>query len=308
MTKEKQVYTMTNRKESSKDQSPSLLEILTPYWQDYQLLVHENNDVSMGRHEREMIFVVKKIRREIDSYFQDRGKHDVEIECCLKHFIFCAICSVAYNESSNDDDCDKTILQVAINSNAVSRVLSLSAAVLALDVVNINSCKEIISLCTKFASVDSSDAVRFFACQFIGNMVEQILNYESTTRSVSEYNEIMDIASQTLLPRFTDKAQLVRMAAIQAGTFFFKDDKTDPDILMAMLWSLQHDPSVANRQNSCKVIPLNLETIDYLLPRVRDVSSKVRCAALERLQEAFKLGLLDSQQAASIVVSGWTKR
>lgn len=306
----KPVYMMQKGKESSTEQSSSLLECLIPYWQDYQLRVNENVD-EIGRQEDETFVAVTKIRRALDLYLQDRENYEDEIESCLIHFFSCAICSVAYSQGCSDDDGDKTILQVAVNSNAISRVLLLSAAVVASDAVSIHSCKATLIHCAKFASVDSSDAVRFFSCQFIGNTVEQILLREihgSKTHGLSEYNEILDIASQTLLPRFTDKSQLVRMAAINAGSFFFKDEKTDPDILMAMLWSLQHDPSVANRQNACKVIPMNLETIDYLIPRVRDVNPKVRCAALERLQEAFELGLLDPQQAAAIVEFGWTKR
>jgi hypothetical protein len=148
-------------------------------------------------------------------------------------------------------------------------------------------------------------------CLFIGNLIQHIFQRDSrdtTTRAITEYNDILDLASQTLLPRFTDKSQQVRSAAIHAGSFFFLDDKTDPDILTAMLWSLQHDPSVANRQAACLDVPLNLATIDYVISRVRDVNAKVRCAALERLSTAFNSGILDSQQAVTVILAGWTDR
>jgi hypothetical protein len=240
------------------------------------------------------------------------------------------------------------------SKDSIEYVLQLTAAITASSTVfSLESCIKMVQYVEQIARTPTSETFRSVSCQWIGYLVHSIIiaqNQQRCTRSsiVSSndgnencdpiadddnnsnyditgsisYNDILDTASQALIPRFTDKSQIVRMAAIYAGANFFDSTSTatDPDILQAMIWTLQHDPSPINRLVSCTVIPTNLETIDYIITRIRDVKPKVRCAALRRLHTAFSpstpatsnssssLLQLEPSQAAACLMAGWTNR
>lgn len=143
--------------------------------------------------------------------------------------------------------------------------------------------------------------VRAAACRWIGFLVKALMKSSDNT------NDMMDEASQGLLPRFTDKAQSVRNAAIFAAQFFFSATIDDPDIRQALTWSLQHDPSVTNRFEALRSLPLTPQTMDVFVSRVADVKPKVRVLALQRLQQA-EPDIWTADDMATVLLMGWTNR
>ena len=267
-----------------------LFDVLAPHWEAHQSK-SERNQLSVETS-------VARIRKELDEYelqvglnamdlkgnsspFQDQLKNS------LLHFLDCTIASLVETENSSKD--------------AAEAILELTAAAAA---TNVGVCQAILERTIRLTETHI-DNIRAVACSTIGWIVHYILQQKSS----SGYNKLLDVASQALLPRFTDKAQSVRLAAILAGKKFFVDDATDPDLLQALLWCLQHDPSVANRVAAVESLPLTLETIDFVVQRVRDIKSKVRVATLRALREKCEdITLLDSIQCASIIEAGYTDR
>jgi len=182
-------------------------------------------------------------------------------------------------------------------ANAAMR-LAAAVAATALDVFD-----DVLSWTTK-ALESPNDTMRACLCTFLGYLVES-----ASAQSDDGFQGRFDVASQALLPRITDKSQAVRLSAIKAGGCFFCDSMTDPDILQAQLWSLQHDPSVANRVAAVESVPINLETIDFVIQRIRDEKQKVRVAALDTLRErCVNMDVLDSDHFTCIVQAGNTER
>jgi hypothetical protein len=261
------------------------------------------------------------------------------------------------NEDVDDNDDDdnmnnksKKTSKPTTSKHSIDKVVQLSAAITATQsITSLDSCTTMLQYVEQISRTPSSEMFRSISCQWIGYLVHSILHEQCNNRqrqsfpignlgecndnsinNSNNYNDILDMASQALIPRFTDKSQIVRMAAIYAGTNFFVEQKidatisttTDPDILQSMIWSLQHDPSPINRLVSCTVIPINLETIDYIITRIRDVKPKVRCAAIQRLYNTFSPSSshpsstmsiiqkiqLEPSQAAACVMAGWTNR
>jgi hypothetical protein len=134
--------------------------------------------------------------------------------------------------------------------------------------------------------------------------------------------EYLDNIQQALLPRFTDKAIAVRCAVVQACFTLSKIQSnplcTDPDLLQAVQWVVQHDPSPNNRMIAIQHVPINRTTIEYLIPRIRDTKVNVRIAAINALSKAVDRTVLDasdplafllpSRHMAEIVTAGYTDR
>ena len=157
------------------------------------------------------------------------------------------------------------------------------------------------------------ERVRSSACRCIGWTVKYL--FENDQMKKEDLEALLDTASQSLVPRFTDKAQSVRQAAIEASRFFFckfgqaQEEMDDPDIRQSLQWSLQHDPSVTNRVAALESLPVTLQTMDIVLTRVRDVKSKVRVAAVKALQDnVADLEKWEAEQCAELIESGWTDR
>ena len=130
----------------------------------------------------------------------------------------------------------------------------------------------------------SSENVRLVSCQFLGKCIPHYL-VKSNDDDHKNGTQILDQISQNLLPRFTDKLQSVRKEAIVAASKLLQDtDMDDPDVREALVWSIQHDPSIANRETAMQLLPLTPQTLDVCLSRVRDVHLKLRVAALQALQ------------------------
>lgn len=162
-------------------------------------------------------------------------------------------------------------------------------------------------------SVVLLERVRTMACRCIGLIVKYLFGGDLAK---ADLEALLDTSSQALVPRFTDKAQSVRNAAIEASRFFFsqstgkvEEDTDDPDIRQSLQWSLQHDPSVNNRVAALEALPVTLQTMDVILTRVRDVKPKVRVAAVQTLRTRIPdVREWEAEQCAELVESGWSDR
>jgi hypothetical protein len=270
-----------------------LLNVLRPLWEAHQNDFNEARSFTTEAR-------VTRIRKDLDEYERTAGVNCMssvgpatpfaqELSQILIEFLECSVASIVQAEGTSKD--------------AVEVLLELTAAV-ATDHVEV--CSALLERAIQLSETHL-DNVRSIACRTIGWIVHYILNQSKIPASA--YNDILDAASQALLPRFTDKSQSVRLASIQAGGQFFSADATDPDLLQALLWCLQHDPSVANRVAALESIPITLETIDFVVQRIRDVKVKVRVAALQVLRiKCSDLSLLEPIQCAAVVEAGYTER
>lgn len=267
-----------------------LFDVLALHWEAHQ-----------SKSERSPLSIearLRHIQKALDEYELQVGIDAMNLQGSsspfktqLKHsllrFLDCAFVSLVETDNSSKE--------------AAEALIELTSAVAA---TNADVCDEILERTTQFME-SHIDNIRASACSTVGWIVHYVFQQKHT----SDYNHVLDVASQALLPRFSDKAQSVRMAAIMAGKTFFEDDTTDPDLLQALLWCLQHDPSVANRVAAVESIPLTLETVDFVVQRVRDTKTKVRVAALRALREKCQdITLFDPVQCASVIEAGFTDR
>jgi len=109
----------------------------------------------------------------------------------------------------------------------------------------------------------------------------------------------------------------VRQAAIKCCKHFFASQKQqfreDAEerfgrVVAVMLWNTKHDPSFANRLTTLRSLPLNEETIEVILSRVRDVKDKVRVEALNVLMEKVDVNDLTDEQRSDVLRYGLTER
>jgi len=206
-----------------------------------------------------------------------------ELATILLQFVDCAIAT----DVSND------------TKDSIESILELAAAVAS---THVRVAEQILSRAVTFSQV-LLERVRAAACRLVGYLVQNLMMKHNKANA----EDLLDAASQALLPRFTDKSQSVRQAAIQASQYFFVGNVDDPDIRQALLWSLQHDPSVSNREAALQSLPVNAQTLDYILARIRDTKQKVRVQALQVLQ---KLPIEDwnAEEMAAVIETGYTDR
>lgn len=273
----------------------SVFEILRSHCEEHQESVGDDRSLSV---ERRAIKVVKEIQEHcLASQMQRVGLCSSEGEASFEKdiaqqlidFVECSLYSLLETDNESKD--------------AVRAVLELLAAVSVSDAL---VCAPVVERAVQLSDA-KLDSIRAAVCQFIGCVVGKIMSLPK--KRIPSFNNVLDQASQMLIPRMTDKSQSVRLAAIQSSVHFFSDDATDPDILQSLLWCMQHDTSVANRVAATECVPINLETIDYVIQRIRDTKSKVRVAALQAIRNKCKdLSLLDPAQCASLVQTGFTER
>lgn len=273
----------------------SVFEILRSHCEDHQ--ENRGDDRSLSVESR-----AAKIVAEIEEYglttqmqrvglnsSDEETTFEGEVAQLLIHFLECSLYSLVQTDNESKE--------------AVRAVLELLATVSACDSL---ICKPVVKRAVQLSET-KLDSIRAAVCQFIGWAVGKIMSLP--TKRITHFNDALDSASQMLLPRMTDKSQSVRLSAIKASVHFFTNDATDPDILQSLLWCMQHDPSVANRVAATECVPINLETIDYVIQRIRDTKSKVRVAALQSIRTKCKdLSLLDPTQCASLLQAGYTER
>lgn len=173
------------------------------------------------------------------------------------------------------------------------------------------------------------ERVRSQACKLLGLCVHFMNECETKTSNndndsflgssdqddASWKNKCKNAAQQALIVRLMDKSQAVRNEAILACQPFFVDNIDDTprgeenyDLLEALLWNINHDPSVANRMAALRSVPLTVATVDDVIARVRDVNVKVRVEALNVLSSKLATVSFTPEQYAELVRSGLTDR
>jgi condensin complex subunit 3 len=216
------------------------------------------------------------------------------------------------------------------NKDAVDRVLNLVVALslgLCLSSKS-NYCLQTILDRIELFSDCTSEKNRSQACVLLGCFACHI---ECVKDDVDWKNDCLAAIETMLLPRLTDKSQLARQRAIQAtgsmllasttkpsaGQEGHDDDDDDesittPTLLEPLLWSMWHDPSVANRIEAIRAVPIDsAETLNHVITRIRDVKEKVRVAAIEKIQEvpiAFYNTIMTEDHFCEIVKFGLTER
>ena len=172
------------------------------------------------------------------------------------------------------------------------------------------------------ASVAATDRIRLVACRMITACMKQLAQTAMTPPHddlLIQHQQLISL----LLPRFTDKAQSVRLAALQgaqaccdfaaaaaATATATTQSEVPQELTDAVLWNLHHDPSWTNRCQALQSLSLTLHTnqsIHHVIRRLRDVKPKVRVAALERLR-AVPIDKLTPDQCAEVVRAGFTDR
>ena len=184
-------------------------------------------------------------------------------------------------------------------------------------------CLPVLSHICKFAEC-SVDAVRVVAVRSLCTFAECLGSTSSIDPSLEERLIMLDTIQQALLPRFTDKSISVRCAVVQACfplafQLSNRDNplRTDPDILQALQWIVQHDPSPNNRITAIQHAPIDRSTMEYIIPRIRDTKVGARTAVIASISNAIPPAktsdepynfLLPSRHIADIVTAGYTDR
>jgi hypothetical protein len=139
-------------------------------------------------------------------------------------------------------------------------------------------------------------------------MLTQWFNFSLQAPAGAKDHDRLTALQQAILPRFTDKAVSVRAETVKISALAMS---SDPDLLTAGCFLLQHDPSANNRKLAAEQIPVTLQTAEYFVYRIRDVKNTVRIAALAALEDAAIRGddvVLDAAQLADIVLIGCSDR
>ena len=256
-----------------------------------RLLPHLNEVQTSSRPMEEL---VEPLRREMEAFGLEEGLENMALDnsssssnnndalAVLRHILHCSLSAIDANEYKQGSD----------------RLLELTAALAAksLPMAEALASDDVIPWSRR-----PNDTLRALACRWIGHLFAGLL------KTGSKSDDLLDRLSQALLPRFTDKSQAVRQAAIQAAGQALSDtSQDDPDLRQALSWSLQHDPSVTNRWWALQVLPIHGQTVDAVAARVRDLKPKVRIAALEALHGSF--AELTADDCADLVLAGWTER
>jgi hypothetical protein len=175
-----------------------------------------------------------------------------------------------------------------------------------------NQMGTILDLATQ-ASMASLERVRVMACRWLGSCAKQLVQQQHRRQTsktggsiTSSTTAMMTAIRNLILPRLTDKAQSVRLAALQACSRISNDDES---LTEAVLWNLHHDPSWANRCAALNSLSGHEHAIvvDHIIRRMRDVKTKVRLAAIAALHNVSMLDLT-ADQCAIMVRTGLTDR
>lgn len=71
---------------------------------------------------------------------------------------------------------------------------------------------------------------------------------------------------------------------------------------------MQHDPNAEVRQEACKTIAANRQTLPKLIDRCRDINDHVRLVAYESVSKKVKLTALDAKQRVRLLTYGLKDR
>lgn len=174
--------------------------------------------------------------------------------------------------------------------------------------------KAVLARSLQFTDV-AMERVRTYACKLLGLCVEAIVSISDNNETLSFLDhdrdedwklECLEAAKDGLLPRLTDKSQAVRNAAIFACGAF--GDAMHDETLQSLLWSLNHDPSPANRSAAIASVPCNSDSMDHLIERARDIKVKVRVDALNAIRTKMNVCDMTADHFCRLIHTGVTDR
>lgn len=224
----------------------------------------------------------------------DAGTLDEQMTSALITCIDCTLLSFDGSNSSSDGADDDDVSQVLDFITGIA-ALSTSGTVL-LQLVE----QRVIVACAA-----ALDRTRIFGCRLLRAIIKCSSSSDGTDDDDDD-DDMMEQCVAALLPRLTDKAQAVRLAAIHACGAF----PANESVQEALLWSLAHDPSVSSRCAALSSVHLSNsdiddDALDQVISRLRDVKSKVRVAAVEKLMRLDSVtSSLTPHQCATIVRAG----
>jgi len=222
----------------------------------------------------------------------------------------------------------------ANNKMAIRRVFGLiSALACSLLSKSDDAIRAVIDRAKTFSTV-LSEKLRSQACALLGclasHLVEFLKRCERKNLPIEEidrFKENQSMIEDILLPRLNDKSQSVRHNAIEAAGLLLgtgksaskvtlstetTEENSDLSLLEGLLWSMWHDPSVANRVEAIQAVPIDsAETLDHVIARIRDVKEKVRIAAINALRlkvDPRRQDIMTQEHFREIVRSGLTER
>ena len=270
-----------------------------------------NKDNSRNSVEQDLSNVITKMSSlaVIDDVQEDVSS--TILHCVEASFIEVATRSLS--KQSKDEDWEES----------VNRTLEL-AAVLS------SSMKESFTLCTilsriEYCSKAAIDNVRIKACYFLELCLKALQasfnDKENGASSDLWKKQCMKQICPILLPRLTDKALNVRMAAIKASKYIFHSSQQSKSIikefvkiqdfskklLRDLVQRLNHDSTITCRIEALHSVPICKKMVRYIIDRIRDVKEKVRITALEILSKV-DVRLLTVDQRCTILRSGLTAR
>jgi hypothetical protein len=286
------------------ESSSSLQQVLVKHFESHQHQSDEKRSITVAARVAQIQQQLKEfaLNDAVNGLSLNGTKLDSDtsggssMEELLLHFVDCAI-ATDMNSDSQD---------------SVDSILELAAAV-AVGIWENKSTPNAAATAVLERAIEFSSAllerVRSTACKLIGFILECLESSDTTPTF-----ELWEMATSALLPRLLDKSQAVRKAAIEASGHAFTEKTEVPEesiaeeLQEALLYSVQHDPSVSNRVAAVQSIFVSEETIPFIIARVRDVKSKVRVAALSILLEKVKFTDLSADQCAELIRSGLTDR
>jgi hypothetical protein len=231
---------------------------------------------------------VVSIKKQITVFTLNQGVHNLSLGGSSSS-------SSSSTTKRNDENVDESIASILVTyidaamameissetQEPVDRVLDLSAALAV-------SYGEIVTDAVVARAVEFSrvllERVRGQACRLMGFLASHLV----TKQEEDWAKESLEDIETAMVDRLSDKSQSVRNQAIRASAHFFdefQDNENDNTLLETLLWSMWHDPSVANRMAAVDAVPISSRhTLDHIITRVRDVKEKVRIAALDVLR------------------------
>lgn len=231
-------------------------------------------------------------------------------------------------------DASLALVSDANNKTAIRRVFDLiSALTCSLLKKSDDAIRAVIDRAKTFSTV-LSEKLRSQACVLLGclasHLVEFLVRCERKNVPMEERDRLRENQSMIediLIPRLNDKNQSVRHNAIEAAGMLLGTGKSASTVILStetieessnlqllegLLWSMWHDPSVANRVEAIQAVPIDsAETLDHVIARIRDVKEKVRVAAINALRlkvDPRRQDIMTQEHFREIVRSGLTER
>lgn len=227
----------------------------------------------------------------------------------------------------------------AETKDVVARVLDLVSALAC--AVSSDAVQTIVERAHLFSEV-LSERQRSLACDLLGYLACHLrlaLVQMKPRRRPHDSNKnhdttwavrLLEMVEVAIVPRLSDKSQMVRNSAIRAVAGLLsvtKEDlgspsNSDNDVksesdstkftkaLDGLLWTLWHDPSAANRVEALQAVPVSTskDLLDHVISRIRDVKERVRVTALDVLRLKVDPRHMKEEQFCEIIQHGLTGR